>query len=386
MKILFVSSCFPSDNAPQYCVFLEQQARALQSLGHQVDILIIHTSKGVKKDRIYFLQKRNDLNIYDWLTAESKVKSHLQIPISTKCIQKFFNEQGYSAVSLHFGGFRHFYPIVQACHALNIMVVGHYHGLNVWYDYYETIKQKVVRLYSNCFTKFILHQYDHIVGVSELTCKIVKKHYRKSNISTVYNGVDSSLFCENKGRQNEKFTILCVANLIPIKGQRFLIDAVAKCIQKGYSIELRLGGEGGDRSSLERKCEELGIVNHVVFLGRMPYAQVAVEMQSADMFIMPSYFEALGCVYLEAMACGTLTCGCYNNGAAEIITHNKNGLLVKEKNVASIEESIEFAINNSEKCHLLAKEGKLTALHFSWKNSAEQLEKVYLSGIQKKAN
>ena len=157
-----------------------------------------------------------------------------------------------------------------------------------------------------------------------------------------------------------------------------MIDAVAKVIDKGYKVKLKIVGGGPDREKLETQCKELGIENSVNFFGILPYERVAEEMMTSDMFIMPSFFEGLGCVYLEAMSCGLLTCGCdTNNGIREIIINKENGLLLKEKDSDSIVDAILFAIENPKEAKVIAEEGKETALQFTWINSARELEKAY---------
>jgi D-inositol-3-phosphate glycosyltransferase len=100
-------------------------------------------------------------------------------------------------------------------------------------------------------------------------------------------------------------------------------------------------------------------------------------MAQADMFVMPSFFEAFGCVYVEAMSCGTLTCGCNNSGAAEIIADGVDGLLVEEKSSKDIADRILWAIENPEQAAVMAQKGKKKAEQFSWDASAKALVDVY---------
>jgi glycosyltransferase involved in cell wall biosynthesis len=53
-------------------------------------------------------------------------------------------------------------------------------------------------------------------------------------------------------------------------------------------------------------------------------------MRACSVFVLPSRFEGLGCVYLEAMACGKPVIACRAQGIEEIIDHGKNGWLISD--------------------------------------------------------
>ena len=144
---------------------------------------------------------------------------------------------------------------------------------------------------------------------------------------------------------------------------------------------MQLIGIGPEERRLKEKCNALDIGDDVEFLGTKNYDVVCEYMQKADMFIMPSYFEALGCVYLEAMSCGTLTCGCFGTGAGEIIEDKVDGLLVEQKSTDDVYNAISFAMENPQKAEQIARKGVLKAELFSWENSAKSLVEVYKSFI-----
>mgnify|MGYP004699882721 FL=1 len=95
------------------------------------------------------------------------------------------------------------------------------------------------------------------------------------------------------------------------------------------------------------------------------------------MFIMPSYYDSFGCVYVEAMSTGTVTCGCDVYGPKEIINDGVDGLLVKPRDVQSIVDAIKKV--HSDICYRKRIEDNAVkrAAQFSWKKSAIALEAVY---------
>lgn len=376
MKILFVSSGYPTKEKPQYCIFLEQQAQALMRNGNHVDVLYVDNSS--EKDFFSEWYVRNGIQIYKWEIKRNYLKFYLVFQESNEDVENFLAKNQYDVVSFHFGNIAPFSTICKTCKKIGTKSVMHFHGLNVWKDYYKSFKGRVYEYYYSIRKKIFLNEVDAIVGVSELVCEKIAERVLDNKIYKVYNGVNLELFSESDEiKDNHTFRIICVANLIKIKGQIYLLEAAARCLRKGYGLEMIFVGDGPDKEKLMKRAKDLAIEQQVTFLGTLKYEEVAKELKKSNLFILPSYFEAFGCVYAEAMSSGVVTCGCYNNGAEEIILHNTDGFLVREKNVDDIENVIIQVMENPDKAREIAKRGIKKASTFSWSNSAIFLEEVY---------
>jgi len=145
--------------------------------------------------------------------------------------------------------------------------------------------------------------------------------------SVVYNGVDPELFSPGSDLP-AGMKVLSVGNLIPIKGHDTLIRAVASLAEEFADLILEIIGEGVERSKLQTLGAQLRIDGRVKFLGRRSRGGVAKTMRECSVFALPSSYEGLGCVYLEAMSTGKPTIGCRGQGIAEVIRHGSNGFLV----------------------------------------------------------
>lgn len=381
MKILFVSECYPDKDNPQYCIYLEQQAKAIVDKGHNVDILVpkIIDGKSAVLKTVY-----NGLNIYNVTINKGKLSRIFPL-YSLKSTLNNFAWQDYDAVSTHLVSNGLCFRISNICKRLKVPVVKHFHGLNVWKDYYTktNIIHKLLWIYNDIMKRHHLNRSSAIVGVSNKVCEIFKAKIKNKPVFTVYNGVDSERFIpKTEYNKNEIFTVLCVANLIKIKGHDYLIEAISSLKKEGKKIKLQLIGVGPEEDRLKEKCKTLGISEDVDFLGTQHYETVSVYMKNADMFLMPSYFEALGCVYLEAMCSGTITCGCFGTGADEIIEDRVDGLLVEQRSAKSIYDAIIFAMENPQDASEIAKKGIIKAKTFSWDASASELLKVYENTIK----
>lgn len=371
MNILFVTSAYPSREKPYYCIYLEQQAKALQALGDHVEILLL--TRG-QEDAHY---SQNGIQIHEMGLGNSRVEKLITTAKNRRRLEGF-SWNRFQAVSIHFGRLAHMNTIVDICKKQGVATVRHFHGLNVWEEYIPAASP-AHRLYEAYLTerkKRLLRRCDGVVGVSELVCTEVRKKIRKEAVYTVYNGVDLERFCPPAEKEpGTLFRLLCVANLIPLKGQRYLLEAVRSL--KERPLKLTLIGEGADRKMLEDMCEALGIKEQVEFLGPKDYDSVARYMRNSDLFVMPSCYEAFGCVFVEAMSSGLLTCGCRGTGAEEIITHGVNGLLLEQKDPESIAEAIRFAMDNNDRAVEIAARGRERSREFSWERSGQMLRQVY---------
>ncbi len=376
MRILFVSECYPTPERPQYAIYLEQQAKALCELGHTVDILIPKIS-GIEPSRIE-KGKYGGLTVFH-ATIKAGRLSRLLWLYSRKSILDGFDWKQYDAVSLHIASHGILPSVLKNCKKCGVPVLQHFHGLNVWQGYYGKagILHRVL-LWRNATLRLRhLKGCSAIVGVSNKVCDVVRERLESVPLFTVYNGVDLAKFPANSKQENQAFTVICVANLIRIKGHDYLLEAIAKIRDEKLPVRLQLVGAGPEEFRLKQRCVTLGISDVVEFLGWQEYEEVARLMTGADMFVMPSYFEAFGCVFLEAMSTGTLTVGCCDTGAAEIIEDGRNGFLVPQKDAIALANLFLWQRENKEKAAEIASAGVLRAQEFTWLHSAKALEGVY---------
>ncbi|MGQ0559366.1 MAG: glycosyltransferase [Sphingosinicella sp.] len=145
-----------------------------------------------------------------------------------------------------------------------------------------------------------------------------------------HTGVDLDLFRpvdRQAARQQlglEGPLLACAGALIPRKGQALAIEALA--ILPGAT--LLLVGDGPDRAKLQRLTHRLGMERRVRFLGSRPQSEVASLLAAADIAVQPSASEGLANVWVEAMACGTPVVTCDVGGANELFDRPEAGRLV----------------------------------------------------------
>ena len=123
--------------------------------------------------------------------------------------------------------------------------------------------------------------------------------------------------------------VLTVGYLIERKGIRDLVAALGRLRREGRTVHLAIAGDGPLRGSLEAQAAEEGVADTVHFLGRVPHARVLALMARAQLVALPSWDEAFGLVYTEAMAQGTPVVAGKGEGPEDFIADGVSGYLAR---------------------------------------------------------
>jgi len=250
------------------------------------------------------------------------------------------------------------------------------HGLDVFYDGSLTgapaklLRRASIAVYESART---------VICISAKVRQILHEGMPSSVRSVVvYNGVDPQLFSPGAPGNTQPGEVLVVGNLIPTKGQEFVVRAIHRVAAAFPQLECRFIGEGPDRPRLEALAHELGISPRIHFLGRQSRVAVANAMQRCSVFVLPSRSEGLGCVYLEAMACAKPVVASRGQGIEEVIQHEKNGWLISPDSLDELVQGLATLFQSpdlSSHLGLAARETVLNGLTLS--HQAEKLLSTY---------
>lgn len=181
-----------------------------------------------------------------------------------------------------------------------------------------------------------------LLAVSEaIKADIAALGVNADKINVHRTGIDRSLFCiatEEHDMLRSRLHVpiyetllVSVGALIPRKGQAFAIEAMAQLPE----ARLALIGEGEDRAMLEKMAHDRGVADRVHFLGSLPHAEIAHYLQAADVAVLPSSSEGLANAWIEALACGTPLIITDTGGAREVMKSTAAGRIV-ERNADAI--------------------------------------------------
>ena len=129
-----------------------------------------------------------------------------------------------------------------------------------------------------------------------------------------------------------------VAALVPHKGQRYLVDAVALVLQRVPDARFLIVGEGELEGALQRQIKRLHLEKHVILTGFRP--DVLSLHKSFDLFVMSSVTEGLGTSALDAMACGRPVVATRAGGLSEVVVDGDTGMLVPVRDAAALAKGI----------------------------------------------
>jgi glycosyltransferase involved in cell wall biosynthesis len=127
--------------------------------------------------------------------------------------------------------------------------------------------------------------------------------------------------------------IVTIGRLEKQKNQKILIDAFCRIKDQLKNTSLEIYGEGSLKGYLESYINERGISDSVKLMGTYP--DVLKRIQGAKLFVLPSLYEGMPNVLIEAMCIGVpvLSSDCPCGGPREIIKDGDNGFLFKNNDI-----------------------------------------------------
>ncbi len=402
MRVLMLSHMYPNEVSPLGGIFVRQQAVALARLGVEINVVapvpwvpafMAGRGKWGGYPSVPLLEQPDGFPVYHPRVLEFPRSLFFEFYPQTfaRGIQQVFTEQIARGVDIIHAHVAH--PDGAAAlsfgRKFNIPVVVTIHGQ----DFAYTLKRSRICAKS---VRATLRGASAVILVSEK----LKSHYdletwadKIEKYRIIYNGVDLQDVVQSSDRQgleipgtgsecgerkSQRRRLLTVGFLRPDKGHAMVLKALPALIREFPDLEYRIVGDGSERVKLEALTEELGLGSHVVFLGSLPHHEAMREMSKCDAFILPSWNEAFGVVYLEAMAHGKPIIGTTGEGISEILAKEGVGKAVPPKDVLAITEAIRALFANPDHAKAMGARGKdLVTRQFTWEYNAQKTLRVY---------
>ena len=178
---------------------------------------------------------------------------------------------------------------------------------------------------------------------------IDKGAFTKSNVVTVYNGIDFNKFKSNPkniSQEQNTLNLIALGRFTDAKDYPNLINAFA-ILKKNNNraIKLTIVGDGELRPQIESLIKELNLDKDITLLGRR--SDIPELLSQADLFVLTSKHEGLPTVVIEAMACECYVVATDCGGSAEIL--GNTGKLVPIQNSQALADALENTIALSSK-------------------------------------
>lgn len=210
----------------------------------------------------------------------------------------------------------------------------------------------------------------------------------EKRIALIFNGIDFNRF--SKTYSSEEISrsksslglkrgpvIGTMGRLSPVKGQRFLIEAMKYVIMEKNDAQCLIVGGGKEGEKLKNFAASLNISENIKFTGSA-YADTPRLISLMDIFALPSLKEGLGLALLEAMSAGKPCIGSDIGGISEIIKDGVSGISVPVGDAKALGNAILKLLNDSALREAMAQKGKeFIKEKFTLDLMADQMAKLY---------
>lgn len=199
---------------------------------------------------------------------------------------------------------------------------------------------------------YVLGGGDARVAVSDAVARDFAAHFGWNDIAVAYNGIDVELVLATgagadrpstrarHGIGEDEFLIVTAARYVAKKGQRYLIEAVARLQDRGIrKVRLFLCGSG-DPAMLAEQLVDLGLGGQVSLAGVLDHAELMPLIAAADAYVMPSLREPFGIAAAEAMALGVPTVLTEVDGFLELVGDSGAALMARPADAESLADCI----------------------------------------------
>lgn len=244
------------------------------------------------------------------------------------------------------------------------------------------------------YEKAMLIESKAVIAVSaycaeELLSYKIPQDMLKSKLKVIPNGVDTESFKpmgesvkqalrERYRLDKDDLIILTVGRLVARKGFKDLLWAFKVVSQRIKNANLILVGSGPLEATLKRLVVKFKISDKVIIAKGLAIKELKMHYAGADLFVLPSYYEGQGIVFLEAMASGIPIVSTNISAIPETVRHGENGLLVKPGNTTELADAIIQLLEDEELRIRMGKTGREIAVReYEWSIIGRKIEKVY---------
>lgn len=382
--------------------YLEVFKKGLEERGHQVDILAHHPemnhvymptqNRSIEKKSILF--PMHDM-MMDYFNQELP---HLDHWARYREIESYVFEMASVLIGLNDYDVIHTHDVISTralsrVKPLNIPHVATIHGL-LMEEFFITreIEQEGSMRWKYCFIEE--HLGASSPDVTILPSEWLRREYinrffvPSENLTVIPYGLNTERIIReadayNKvARPDNRLVIICPARLVPYKGQRYLIEALAELIKVRDDFVCQFAGDGAQKAELQQMAQQLHLQDHVQFLGNRK--DIYYLLKQADLFVLPTLVENHSLAVMEAQVIGLPVITTRAGGNPELLTHLHTGLLVEPRNSGDLYQAILMLMNDSKLRNRLSTNSKQWARKF-WHpdNMVERTLHVYKKEMEK---
>lgn len=323
---------YPSTKQPYFGTFVQVFERGLKEFGFRVVGPVVITSKGS--------------SFFGKLFRYSKLFCKLTLSF-------FFAK--YDVVYVHFLGIHAFFCLIMFWLLPSKKLIINVHGSDLL-DENGKVEHSFWKLKVFYLAKLIV--VPSFYFRNRLLLEYPKLHDKV--IISSSGGINEAVFypcIKEEVSLNRFFSIGFASRLIERKGLGVLLKAFAFFHQSVPDSHLYVAGSGGDEKLFLSEVDRLKLAGKVTFLGGLPHDELAHFLRKLDVFVFPTlFYESLGLVAIEAMACGVPVIASNRGGILDYIVDGRNGFLFEPGNSEQLAGKLKeyFKLNQNDKRALVS--------------------------------
>jgi glycosyltransferase involved in cell wall biosynthesis len=241
------------------------------------------------------------------------------------------------------------------------------------------LRSAVLKTLGGTIERWGEHSAEAVLVITTRLCRLlVSDGVDENRVHVIPPGVNPSLF---EGPFEDPFAgvgkprVLFVGRLAPQKGVRTLVEAAG--LLKHPSAQVLLVGDGPEQLALEREAKRIGVGDRLRFEGFVAHERLPAVLAHADLLVLPSLYEELGTVLLEAMQAGLPVVASKTGGIPDVIEDGVNGMLVAPGDPEALARAIDRLVADRDLARQLSERAKERAKDYDWEVLAERALRVY---------
>ena len=204
----------------------------------------------------------------------------------------------------------------------------------------------------------------------------------EENVDVVLNGIDLDSFTRDERVKKKPYRIITTASAdVPLKGLKFLIEAMTEIIEEIPEAHLMVLGTAKKEGDIAKQISRLNLEEKISFRSGLSQSEVVSLYLSSHICVIPSLYEGFGFGAGEAMACGLPLISTQSGGLKEVI--GQDAVIIEAGSSKAIVKEVKDLFSNKEKQLALSRAGrKRMENDFNWMKAAEAYEKIYSKTIK----
>jgi len=385
MKILCLTPWFPVARNDKTGNFVLDSVEALGDLGHQVSVLVTRPQRFTSAT--YALRTKlcgGETALAQTDKASTRVRFYLSVPRNAfRPVSNWFYHRAVAPTLANMArecraDVIHAHTEIPGATAVRVATemglpsVVTIHGINT--------DPKLNGPRQRAYYHEQLSRASRIVLVGEpLRSHVASMVGRSDNYRIVHNGFRPPKGEVGQANWDEPLRLISVSDLHQGKGIDLTLTALRRLEDSGVTNwTYNVVGGGNQAPELQQLARDLGLSAKVKFVGPCDHDVVYRHLTRANVFVLPSYIEAFGIAYLEAMALGLLAIGVSGQGPSEFIQDGDNGFLVKPGSVDSLHACLRAISEDMTGMSKIAARGRdHVRRDLTWRSHAEHLTAVF---------